>query len=482
MKKLLSLILLLALMVSVVSCAKGTTPDSTSDSDPAAESSSGDDTSKNDDDAESDEKVDFFACLNTLLKGYKWNPKSVIPETLRPEYEGNLININSANQNYSNFVAVADIPDRGIGEQWNMVLENISQAQLFFSILSAVDTISTVSVTAFHNYFDKHPGETAYYQYKSGIYSVSIHCTQDTVSYVLDYMTTVPGLGEQTVEIALSMDTESEVKDVRVHIGDENALAYTIEPNKYTFAIQYLDSRCAYFELNKTANDTITGHVYEYLTVSSVEIASIADFYIEDGYLTVVGNKADGMVGFDGSICELYSISTGELLAYEVKEYTRGAFGFSIKYNTLWFDLEDVDGITSVKYIPGTSINEKDKVYVNGSSSVWETKNYGSSGGTKSSSRRFDIEFRTRYFYYYDSSKDSYEKAKIEVPMFFVQEEVFDDLTNDVRETNGVAVSINVSATNLTKLKSEYSAKTELLQENKRKYSVATILEYIENK
>lgn len=45
-------------------------------------------------------------------------------------------------------------------------------------------------------------------------------------------------------------------------------------------------------------------------------IANLFDFYIDDDYVTAVGNKADGMIGFTGYICELYDVDTGKMLAY----------------------------------------------------------------------------------------------------------------------------------------------------------------------
>ena len=45
-----------------------------------------------------------------------------------------------------------------------------------------------------------------------------------------------------------------------------------------------------------------------------------ADFYIDDEYTSVVGNKASGIVGFAGYINELYETQEGKLLGYKVRE------------------------------------------------------------------------------------------------------------------------------------------------------------------
>ena len=431
------------------------------------------------------EKTDFLACLDMLLKGYKWNPASIIPEEFSPENASNFVDIDSINNSYANFVSVSNIPQNGIGEQWNMVIENISESQIFFTVLSVVDNLATVSVTAFNNYLDKNPSDIAHYQFEEGIYSVTIHCTEDTIDYVLEYTATIPVLGEQSVQIALSMDITTQDKAVRVQIGDANALRYTVGESQYSFAVKYFGARRAYFEILQNEDETLEGHIYEYWTAEELEIgvekASVADFYITDEYVTVVGNKADGMIGFSGSICELYSATTGRMIAYEVKEEME-VLGGSITYNTLWFDLEDIDGIKSIKCIPGESLEDKDTFYVNGSKTAWAYETYGWSGGLKGASRRFDIEFRTQYFYYYDSVNQKYEKVKIEVPMLFVQEEVFDDLTKDVKKANGITVSVKIDDSNLEALMEEYASKTEILEENKEKYTVEAILAFIGGK
>ena len=429
------------------------------------------------------EKVDLSGCLETLLQNYKWDPESIIPEKLHPEYSGNLIDVSSVPSDYSSFVSVSKIPQNGVGEQWHMVLENIQQAKLFFNALTVVDSVSTLAVAGFNNYIDENPADTARYEFKEGIYNVTINCTEKTVQFVLDYSAELPVLGEQSVQIALSMDIATEATTARVQIGEMNAMKYTIDGNNYTFAVKYLGVRRAYFELSKNTDGSLTGHIYEYITVSAVEVPSVADFYISGDYLTVVGNKADGMMVFDGTICELYSISAGKMIGYEVKESLE-VLGSGVTYNTLWFDLEDIDGINSIKYLDkDSSASGKNEFYINGSSKIWSTVDYGFANSLlKGASRRFDIEFRTQYFYYYDVENNKYETVKIEVPMLFVQQEMYNSLEDDVSSVNNVDISVDVSEADLNKLTYEYLTKTDLINENKDKYTVDVIIAFIGEK
>jgi len=422
-------------------------------------------------------KVNLIKALEALLSNYKWNPKSIIPTSMTPEAQSKKFNQSDLPSSYSSFVSTSDIPENGIGEQWNMVIENIEEAQIFFNTLSVIDGISTASVAAFNNYLDTNPEDTAHYEFESGIYSVAINCTEDKIAYVIEYAVSLPKLGEQTIQIALFLDTETQVKRARVGLGDLGALAYAIDGSSYSLALEYLNTRHTYFDFIKNSDGSVNGHVYEYVTVSSVQLSSIADFYINDDYITVVGNKADGLVGFTGSICELYSADDGKMLAYEVKEELTAA-GVGVTYNTMWFDLEDISGISSIKYVPKTSDTDA-AFFINNSSSAWEAKKYGLSGGLKTASRRFDLEFRTQYFYYFDTEDEKYKKIAVDIPMLFVQEEVFSDLSKDVKNTNDVEIFVTLNEKHINKLNSEYASKVDILTENKKVYTVEAIKNYI---
>ena len=421
------------------------------------------------------EKVEIGDYLEELLNSYTLNPYSYIPESMQPAYAANLIDPSAASIDYSSFVNVSSIPSHGFGEQWNMVLDNLQQSMTFFNVLSIVDTLATSSIVAFNNYIDSNPADTSNYNFLNGIYSVTIKYDGSSIYYVLDYTTTIPALGEQSVQIALDMNTATKVKNVRVQLGEANALAYTVSEDAYDFAIKYLGVRRAYFSVEKNDDGSVTGHIYEYLVVSSAEVASAADFYINGDYVSAVGNKADGMLLFTGYISELYNAKNGKMLGYEVKETLS-----SITYNTLWFDLSDVNGINSIKYVPGTE-NEVAKLYVNGSSSEWETKNVGGFS-LKALSRRFDIEFRTQYFYSYDAANDTYVKYALSIPMLFVQEENYDTLVDDIKAENKINISVSVTNKDRTKLLADYDTLIDTFIANKEGFTVDFIIERVGNK
>lgn len=425
------------------------------------------------------EILDIKSLLVSLLNGYKLNPYEYIPEAMRLDYSANLVSPENIVADYSDFVNVSDIT-YGFGEQWYMVLSNIDQSMLFFNALTVVETISSSSITAFNNYFDQNPADTAHYTFEDGIYNITIKFDGEVLYYVIDYTANIPTIGDVTAQIAMAMIAETGEKSVRIQLGDANALAYTVREDSYEFAIKYLGVRRAMFSIAREDNGDISGKIYEYLTVSSVDIASSAEFYITNGYASIVGNKADGLVGFSNTICELYNTNTGKMLGYEVNE-TAEKLGVTVNFDTLWFNLKNVDGINSIKYVASTQ-NNSAMLYVNGLSEEWKSKTVGGFS-LASFSRRFDIEFRTQYVTSYDPTAEKYTVHKIQVPMLFIQEDYYDSHTDDIKSANkNVIATVTVSEKDRTQLTSNYDEFVPVFVENKEIFTVELILAYIGDK
>lgn len=415
-------------------------------------------------------KVNIKGLLETLLESYYCSPYSYIPASLQPSSSNNHIASNQIITDYSKFINVSNITSHGYGEQLNMIIENINQSSVFFNALSVVEGLSAVSIVGFNNYLDNNPSNTAYYTFKNGIYNVAINYDGKVLTYVLDYTTNL--LGEHTAQIALSMNTLTDEKVVRLQIGDSNALKYIMNENSYQFAIRYLGVRRAYFSVKRNNDDTVEGNIYEFLTVKDVEVKSVADFYINKKYTTVVGNKANGMLGWTGTIVEVYDNLNGKLVGYEVEETLS-----KITYNSLWFDLDTIKGINSIKYVEKTD-STPEHFYINGSSKAWESKKVGGLG-TKMLSRRFDIEFRTQYFYTLNEQTNEYEKVEVKVPMLFVQEEVYDDLVDDIKETNNIAVNVELKEADLNEILSSYDSYLPIFKIRKDNITNQMILDII---
>ena len=359
-----------------------------------------------------------------------------------------------------------------------MVLTNIDQSMVFFNALTVVESLSASSITAFNNYFDKNPQDTANYEFENGEYNITIKYDGEIIYYVVEYTANIPVIGEVTAQIALAMIEETGEKSVRIQLGDANALAYTVREDSYDFAIKYLGVRRAMFSVARDEDGNVSGKIYEYLTVASVETSNAADFYITEDYVSVVGNKADGLLGFSNTICELYDVNTGKMLGYEVNEVVE-KLGITINFDTLWFTLDMVDGINSIKYVAATNSSAA-KLYVNGLSKEWASKTVGGINF----SRRYDIEFRTQYVTSYDPATQEYTVHQIQVPMLFVQEDYYETLADDIKAENKnvTGVEVDISSADLDQLLYDYEVLVPVFNENKNIFTVELILAYIGEK
>ena len=423
------------------------------------------------------ETVDIKVLLSALLSSYELNPYEYLPEAMRLDYSANLVDAEDIVTDYSSFVNISDI-SYGFGEQWYMVLTNIDQSMVFFNALTVVESLSASSITAFNNYFDKNPQDTANYKFENGEYNITIKYDGEIIYYVVEYTDNIPVIGEVTAQIALAMVEETGEKSVRIQLGDANALAYTVRENSYDFAIKYLGVRRAMFSVARDEYGNVSGKIYEHLTVSSLETSNAADFYITEDYVSVVGNKADGLLGFSNTICELYDVNTGKMLGYEVNEVVE-KLGITINFDTLWFTLDMVDGINSIKYVAATNSSAA-KLYVNGLSKEWASKTVGGINF----SRRYDIEFRTQYVTSYDPATQEYTVHQIQVPMLFVQEDYYETLADDIKSENKnvTGVEVGISDADLEQLLYDYENLVPVFNENKEIFTVELILAYIGKK
>ena len=162
----------------------------------------------------------------------------------------------------------------------------------------------------------------------------------------------------------------------------------------------------------------------------------------------------------DGYINELYKKNEGRLLGYEVKE-EKTVLGKKIEFNTLWFNLKDISGINSVKAknAEKVDVNKELELYINGSDTLFKkTKN--------TLSRKYDIEFRNRYFYSKDE-KGNLVENEVLIPLMFIQEENLSDFANDFLNANGIEANVTLDSKVLEKIMDDYDTLINAFKTNK---------------
>lgn len=437
------------------------------------------------------EKVDIKSYLKSLIFATEQDPYSYIPAKMKQSNSANHVIASEVTYDFASSTNVSDIKYGGFGEQWHMVIDNIQQSELFFSVLTLGETAINSSVVLFNNYLDKNPDDTASHTLKETKYTAKLTFKDGILAYTIQYKTNlnIPFFGNVMPQVDMTYNVATSEKAVRIKLTENNAMKYVSTADTYAFAIQYgveAVNRKAYFQLNRLQDESIQGHIYEFVQFKDKDmVPSCADFYIGKTYTSVVGNKASGLVGFKGYINELYKTNEGKLLCYEVRE-TLTVLGISGQYNTLWFNLNDINGITSVKAIANenntgnyTNKNPYD-VYLNGSSSKFEPT-YNKKLG-KNTSRKYDVEFRKQYFYGYQ--EDKLVEYETNIPMMFIQDNNdkdtnFNDFPSDILSKSGITASVKLAQADLNKVRDDYSKLIDAFIANKETVTGTTIETYI---
>ncbi len=414
-----------------------------------------------------------------------------LPKAMCPTYRSNSVNPSSVAYDFTSFLNVSDINHGGYGEQWQMVITNITQSITLAKVFNVVQTALSAAGNAVDIYITNSYAETMSYTFSGDNYSGLFEFKNSKLLFNITMTKTVnvPGVGDVKPIIKMEYDLVKEAKGMYISLGDAYKLKYVIADDRYEMATTYgitiagkNGSRSSYLSIDKTDSKT-TGHIYEYTTYEgSDKIKACADFYIENGYVSVVGNKASGMVTFDSYINELYLASEGKLLGYEIREEKTIA-GVTATYNTLWFNIWDIRGINSIKVTDKTDANKSSRstvdVYLNGSTTL-----FSPTYNTKlvKTSRKYDVELRTRYYYSYDSENDKYEAIAVDIPMMFIQEgDNYNSFISDMQKDNGIDVSVSLNSAYLNKILVDYDTLIDVFIVNKENMSSEAIIAYLED-
>ena len=437
------------------------------------------------------EKVDIKTYLAALMSATKQDPYSFIPDKMKPSNTLNHVSASDVNYDFSNFNNVNSIKYGGFGEQWQMVIDNIQQSERFYSVLTVADNLLSASVVIFNNWFDQNPSSTNKSIDEEG-YFARVEFANNVLSYTIQLKKniTLPLFGEILPQIDMTYNIKTKEKSVRVNLSETNAMKYIVSDNKYVFGIEYgieALSRNAYCELTRS-NNSVEGHIYEYITLKGKDaVKSCADFYIDNNYVSVVGNKASGIILMNNYINELYKTNEGKLLGYKIQETKDIPVVGTATYHTLWFNLNNISGINSVKAIPNGNVDIAGKnthdIYVNGSTNVFKaTYNKLVPIVGPNTSRKYDIEMRTQYRY--GMVGDALTCYETKIPMMFIQDDNdkdtnYSDFPTDIKKDNGITASVNLSSTYLNKIRSDYNTLIPKFIQNKDKMNSDAIKNFI---
>jgi hypothetical protein len=429
--------------------------------------------------------------LQSLIQIENATAYDYLPAAMAPTYRANVVeDPSSINYDFTSFTNVSSLHHAGYGEQWQMVVENINQSVTMAKVFNVAQTALNTISSAVEAYIDNNYAPTMSHTFTGDNYNATFTLGSDKLSLNINFTSsvTVPVIGTVQPVIKMQYDLENDAKAMYISLGDAYKIKYIVSDNAYEMATTYgitikgvSASRSSYLSVSQN-NGKTTGHIYEYTSLnSSDKISACADFYVENNYVSVVGNKASGMVAFTGYVNELYKANEGILLGYEVRETLS-----AIQYDTLWFNLWDISGINNVKVTDKTDANESGKstvdVYLNDSTTLF-APTYNTKAFVKTS-RKYDIEYRSRFYYTYDSENQKYVANEVKVPMMFIQEDNsidsnFTDYPKNMLDDNGITSSVILNQNDLNKVLADYDSYIPVFKENKESMSSDAIVNYL---
>ncbi len=429
--------------------------------------------------------------LDELTKVESTSAYNYIPKSMQPSFASNIVSESNISYDFTNNTLVSSILDNAYGEQWQMVIENINQSISMAKVFNVAQTSINAATAAAKIYIENSYSDSINYKYTGAGYSAKLLYDGNTFELNINITQdiTLPIFGPVKPKIIMTNELKSGTKTIYISVGEAIKTYYSISDNNYAMYTEYNTlvsennvSRKAYLSISKNDDETLEGNIIENTTFTDKSLVSaVAQFYVNEKHLRVVGNKASGMVAFDGYIDEIYNISNGKLQMYEVQEQLTIA-GVTGTYNTYWMDLNKIYGLTSIKVLDKTDDNESSKstvdVYLNNSTTMLQPT-YNKK--IVKTSRKYDVELRKRYYYIYDSSNETYVVKEVEIPMMFVQSgDNYNSFVSDMLSDNNLTVSFNLDDSSKTELDSNYSNDIETFKTTKE--NIVTILDTISSK
>lgn len=394
-----------------------------------------------------------------------------------PEIYGKENHLLSAPLDYEQPVSVTEIPVNGIGKQLHTVYNTLNYTEQAMGYVSTLYGGFSAIVTLYQDYINRNPENYKLFEGEWSGFGIRIEITDG--EYLI--FAQAPG-----VAIEIYQATESETIYARIELFNKASLKIEYDGTYLRTALNVVGvftSDIKFYEDGETGN--ITGILYETTGIGSARLTTCTILTVTEDYLIAVGNKGDFAVPGQGVNVEVYRNDTGRLCGTEVYENVSVA-DLGTGYDTLWYNLCDISGIKSISAEMGVSDEDnklnKDTVYINGQNTPFVPE-FNSVAFVKTS-RQYDIEFKTMYFYTYNAQDENYELTEQLIPMLFVQRENLSTYLEDIRGNNALsAIPQNLSsAADNAVIAAAYATYVPVYQEVKENITYEMTIDYIGEK
>lgn len=345
---------------------------------------------------------------------------------------------------YEKDTSVSSIPKNGTGKQLNVVYGVLNKTSAALTFVNKIYSALNGMQTAYASFLDDTDTDGKSFDYNAGAFS-AVLSVKDNGYYIS------AAIGETGV--TLFSDTKDNFYGAKVSLAANTVLKFIVKSDYLKIGLNVLDTASTQIEFISDDKST-TGYIYEYLTVAGKEVvatSAMLEWNKAGGYTTLIGTKGDFVPTAVSRNCEVYRNSDGKLVGSEVREEitTKSVVSVTATYNTLWYGLDRVSAIKQIRKVDKENGVNADTIFINGNAKAIKTKTVGSitdlTKNAKALSRRFDIEFKTMYFYEYNAETEEYEQTTCEIPMIFIQEEQLLTFEKDFAEANKHCLTENVS-------------------------------------
>lgn len=375
----------------------------------------------------------------------------------------------------ADFVSVSQIQTKFIGKQMHVLYEGLGYASKAINAAETVFNAGTMIAEAYQTYLDGSSDNHAEFSGSAAGLSLKITLVGNTYTLLA---------GNSTVSVELEYNGDKGERVGRIQITDGIALKYVATQDTLSLGIKATiggvgNLKQIVFARNGNA---VTGHFYEFTGSEGTNLKTSATIAVDEQHTTIVSDKRESDdLKINGSE-EVYDNATGKFLAGEVAENVSND-----DYDTLWFNLGDVTGITSIKVIhEQNGLFNPDTIYINGyAGHAIETKHVVAL--KKGGSRYFDIEMKEVWYVVKstDGGKVSYDTVKTTIPMLFVQKEYYGTFGGDFYDKNkdkNVTAPPSINAARYTAATARFTALVALYEELKAKVGFADIVAFIGEK
>lgn len=349
-----------------------------------------------------------------------------IPETMQANYN----TIDSA-FTFDTWQNVSAIP-HGHGQTWNMVIDTLDNYEPLM-VLFRTTALMADLIIPIVRYYATHDSDGNII-FTGGFRFLLVNYRFD-LQILSDYVEITITAG--SIQIFLSYNLVSQTRIGRAQLSDANALRFEATPISLTLAHRFLGVQRRYISLLNTGTE-IQGRLVTHLGLDGTIInnRNAVDFFVVGNHLLVQGNHLTPLISVmtDRASFEVYNITNGQMLGWGIRETNIA----SVEYHTLWFNLADIVGLNNIRQV---TVDEQLAFVVNNRTAVFEPR--WNTAFLLRTSRRFDIEMRTKYYTIKDG--DDYTRVAIQVPQLFVQIANIDTFSADVTNANS---NLNLSLNN----------------------------------